>query len=321
MGVAAEVSFMRPLKVGMTGEDVRALQVLLNTSSDTRVSITGPGSPGNESTYFGQKTATAVSRFQEKYRTLILTPNGLSTGTGYVGPSTLAVLGTLKKTTAATSKVVMPLQDSGGAPAEKPKLMTNQDGLSRTLTVIENLGVAQGMSRADLDLVKARVTEEVRATTTSLMAAFVTQVQRDNPLQKPLTLSNQLRSLMRAFTLLFVPESVHALDLGSSGIDLSGIGLSAAMGLPFGGAIDGVPVLCLCSGTWWIPITPLPPTFPVALTYAPGSQAFLSYNIPATLWLLGRYAPTPVCLIPVGAGCAPIPAEGHITPIVGSSPL
>ncbi|MEK7649435.1 MAG: peptidoglycan-binding domain-containing protein [Patescibacteria group bacterium] len=37
---------------------------------------------------FGESTASAVVAFQEKYRSEILTPNGLSHGTGYVGPAT-----------------------------------------------------------------------------------------------------------------------------------------------------------------------------------------------------------------------------------------
>ncbi len=44
---------------------------------------------------FGPSTIAAVSRFQEKYRSEILTPNGLARGTGYVGPATRKVLNRL----------------------------------------------------------------------------------------------------------------------------------------------------------------------------------------------------------------------------------
>jgi peptidoglycan hydrolase-like protein with peptidoglycan-binding domain len=81
-------SFTRFLKIGMTGTDVQQLQVLLNTKG-YQVSLTGPGSPGSETTYYGPATARAVSRFQEAYASEILTPSGLTSGTGYFGPSTM----------------------------------------------------------------------------------------------------------------------------------------------------------------------------------------------------------------------------------------
>src|SRR5437762_1286289 len=56
---AAGFSFERSLRIGMTGEDVRALQVLLNRDAETRISVSGPGSPGQETTYFGSRTAEA----------------------------------------------------------------------------------------------------------------------------------------------------------------------------------------------------------------------------------------------------------------------
>ncbi len=81
-------TLMRNLKLGDSGADVRMLQVLLNTLPDTRIASTGAGSPGQESTYFGMKTKLAVTKFQELYRNDILTPVGLSRGTGFVGGGT-----------------------------------------------------------------------------------------------------------------------------------------------------------------------------------------------------------------------------------------
>lgn len=83
--------FTRSMTVGSRGEDVRQLQVMLNQHGFT-VSESGPGSVGNESIYFGQKTRSALIRFQNFYRDDILTPVGLSSGTGYFGPSTIKYL-------------------------------------------------------------------------------------------------------------------------------------------------------------------------------------------------------------------------------------
>ncbi len=88
-------SFTRNLKLNMTGEDVKYLQILLNRDSETRVSVTGPGSPGQESNFYGVKTFYAVEKFQEKYRAEILTPYNLAKGTGYVGPSTITKLNSM----------------------------------------------------------------------------------------------------------------------------------------------------------------------------------------------------------------------------------
>jgi len=85
-------SFTRTLKMGSRGEDVKKLQVLLNTRPETRVSDTGPGSPGQESTYFGAKTKAAVIKFQEAYRNEILVPNNITKGTGVVGERTRKTL-------------------------------------------------------------------------------------------------------------------------------------------------------------------------------------------------------------------------------------
>jgi peptidoglycan hydrolase-like protein with peptidoglycan-binding domain len=100
-------SFGRNLSVGMSGSDVLLLQQELNKDPRTRVSATGPGSLGLETSYFGAKTAAAVQIFQELYAGEILAPVGLTQGTGFVGEKTRAKL------------------ESRLTPAEKPILPTN----------------------------------------------------------------------------------------------------------------------------------------------------------------------------------------------------
>ncbi len=80
-------SFTRNLKRGDRGEDVRALQRFLNTHGFA-VTVSGDGSSGKETTYFGPATVSALIRFQNAYKSDILAPAGLSAGTGFFGAFT-----------------------------------------------------------------------------------------------------------------------------------------------------------------------------------------------------------------------------------------
>lgn len=67
--------------------EVKLLQRFLNAKGFI-VSETGPGSSGEEAEYFGPKTKEALIKFQEQYKIHILTPLGLTVGTGFFGPQT-----------------------------------------------------------------------------------------------------------------------------------------------------------------------------------------------------------------------------------------
>lgn len=100
-------TFTANLSLGSKGAQVTALQQALNSDPDTRIASSGPGSPGQETDYFGSLTRAAVIRFQEKYASDILTPAGLTQGNGYVRANTRAKLNTLSVTTANTHSQVI----------------------------------------------------------------------------------------------------------------------------------------------------------------------------------------------------------------------
>lgn len=79
------IVFTRDLRVGASGADVKRLQQILNAQGYTIATI-GAGSPGNESTYFGAKTAAALAKLQKA--------KGLPV-VGWVGPKTRTFLNSI----------------------------------------------------------------------------------------------------------------------------------------------------------------------------------------------------------------------------------
>ncbi|MEX0919373.1 MAG: cadherin-like beta sandwich domain-containing protein [Parcubacteria group bacterium] len=77
---------VRGLERGLYGEDVLELQKFLNESGFT-VATEGPGSPGEETTFFGDLTLEAVTRFQEANPETFQSV-GLDAPTGFFGPGT-----------------------------------------------------------------------------------------------------------------------------------------------------------------------------------------------------------------------------------------
>lgn len=80
---ASPGAFMRNLSVGMTGDDVKALQIYLNTHGYT-ITSSGPGSSGQETNRFGGLTRAALAKFQKG--------KGISPAAGYFGPKTRAAM-------------------------------------------------------------------------------------------------------------------------------------------------------------------------------------------------------------------------------------
>lgn len=100
-------TFNRNLGIGARGDEVKALHSVLEKEGITVNFTAGVEGPNAEVSVedvsaYREYTASAVSGFQEKYRSEILTPNNLQNGTGYVGPSTRAKLNQLYGCNSAT---------------------------------------------------------------------------------------------------------------------------------------------------------------------------------------------------------------------------
>ena len=102
---SAACSFTRALTVGSTGDDVKCLQQYLNGAGH-KVSASGAGSPGNESTYFGALTRAAVAKWQAA--------NGVSPAVGYFGSISRA------KYSALAAAAPAPAPAPAGTPAPVP---------------------------------------------------------------------------------------------------------------------------------------------------------------------------------------------------------
>ncbi|TSC62089.1 MAG: peptidase M23 [Parcubacteria group bacterium Athens0416_74] len=84
--VIGSTTFTRNLFLGVNGEDVRVLQKLLNARGYT-VAVSGAGSAGYETSYFGPATKAAVIRFQVAH--------SIEPAVGYFGPISQAALASL----------------------------------------------------------------------------------------------------------------------------------------------------------------------------------------------------------------------------------
>lgn len=109
-------SFSRNLGLGSSGADVFQLQLILNSDTGTKVAVSGPGSSGMETNYFGALTKKAVMKFQAKYASEILSA-GLAP-TGFVGHYTRRKLNSLLRNMPAFSTPTPPISSS---PPPAPK--------------------------------------------------------------------------------------------------------------------------------------------------------------------------------------------------------
>ncbi len=304
------------LSLGSSGQEVIALQKILNQDPATQIALTGPGSPGYETSYFGSLTQRAVIRFQEKYSSEILIPAGLSSGNGYVG------LYTRTKLNALSSIAKAPTISVALTPQPVPT-NPNEENLDKFYQAIDKVAAKKGLSATKVATIKSEV-KRALATTTNLREAFFKTIDAD--MRQARWDNSPMGRVMAALERIFMPA--HALaQVDPAALDATfqaaaqaeADAIDAVTGVPFGGALF-FQFYCWNSNTWMLTIEPLPPSYVMLLSYVPGTQAFREFNIPFTHELLGKYEPVGVCVFGCPY-CVTIPTEGTIMPIVGSSAI
>ncbi|OGZ27290.1 MAG: hypothetical protein A2365_01080, partial [Candidatus Nealsonbacteria bacterium RIFOXYB1_FULL_40_15] len=104
-GIPSGFSFSGTMKEGMSSDNIKYLQIVLNSDPETRIADSGWGSPAKETIFYGAKTTDAVRRLQVKYRSQISETAGYQIqATGYAGPATISKLNQIlaEKRTATT---------------------------------------------------------------------------------------------------------------------------------------------------------------------------------------------------------------------------
>ena len=125
-------SISRPLTIGAAGNQVKALQQVLNADPDTRISASGAGAPGNETTTLGPATLKAIQKFQEKYG---IAKKG-DEGYGVLGPKTRAKLNQVASKTSATPTVTPATTPSKSSPDIQKQI---EDTMAKVKAVQEQL--------------------------------------------------------------------------------------------------------------------------------------------------------------------------------------
>lgn len=95
--------------------EVKRLQIFLNVEVAANLPTSG---------LYGPMTATAVSKFQEKYASEILTPAGLSRGTGSVYASTMKKINAISCALLGQTSVAVPTTGQSVTPAAAPAVST-----------------------------------------------------------------------------------------------------------------------------------------------------------------------------------------------------
>ena len=321
--LAEKWQFTRTLQFGARGPDVFALQKFLNENPKTRVAEYGAGSIGKETNYFGRATEKAVIAFQK----LKSGEADFSLENGRVGAITLAALN--KQLAFSTPTKDIPRLPTGDTPLKggivnsplegsTPPIGGGRDvsekaggdgktphpnsrNLDQFLGIVKQVGGTQGYAQDKLETLTKEISSFALSTTTDFFAQFAKET---NGSSRPISLESPFQSRITALLKKLTGVIVRRVD---------------ALAPSFGGMVLYV-FPCTCSGNWLVGMVPLSVPPISLITHYPGSQAFMNFNAPFTLFMLGIYIPQGApCLFYVGLACTVIPSQAQTTPVLGSS--
>lgn len=339
----------RNLSLGDRGEDVRELQVLLNRDARTQLATSGSGSPGNETDYFGTLTLDAVKRFQAVHASSVLAPVGVSTPTGFVGPSTRAQLDTpQQQSTAGTNNIPAPINNEASSYTQATPFVDNtfletlpQSAEGAVQYAKENKeyivnSVISNMRATLSSDEEAQVREMVEKGIDDLSAERLEEFYDEAFSQSGNTLSTE--DLLNIADLLEDEEFVEAAEAsgaseemieeveGASDGGQSGVfkdffaGLFAPQQaaaqtglLPFGGFVFPFDGVCTCYPlvVRVLIVHPSSATVSGLFDYHLFTQMHLWFNFPYSTYATGLYVPfvSVTCWAYVGVTCFPVPGS------------
>jgi len=331
-------TFYRNLSRGDTGDDVRRLQELLNAHTGVQVSRYGPGSPGQETDYFGSKTHQAVIKFQNKYADEISATLGIATPFGYVDKQTREVLvkssrgvvedNNVDNTGNPDDNVSEETNSSEEITSDTDRQLTQKDDQPKDKDTELNQQSSRLSQSASADSISQNpqlmnLSSRIDFTKTSFTKAEKLKIveQIPQPYRKQYypdladkldseksTTTSSIIDTTRRVVSGFVDQVKTAFRFDVDGVDWF-VPKAHAQGLAnvFGGRIVKT-IDCSCPGFPGSKIIVSPPESGVFYYNSAVSQAYREYNQDQSgVWTVGSYAGFGICLMKSGNSCTTLP--------------
>ncbi len=294
--------------------DVNHLQYFLDQDSRTAVASSGPGSIDDVSSFFGEKTADAVSRFQSLYPMYTLEPLGLSQPTGFFGNLSRA-------------KANEMLASMRTAASNSPKIQ-NESSTTVDQTVRSSSSSFNSQDNLVISLVSAKVDKQMR----NISDNSVRQGIKDGILAK--LKSEILKTKIQAFSdpsqesgwdrfvgplkTAFLGTVAYAAQISEPSTKIDSV-LAQVGGMgetPFGGEYL-FSVQCTCGDDNLNYILNYTDNNMLSLLYEPGQSKLFANNDEYGTYQVGTYSQaSQECEIEAGDDCVDIEPDG----IYGSEP-